>query len=199
VDVTIGPQDFSSRYDICPGADPTAVSQTEKLMKAQGLLELLPTGMLNPVEVIKRVLEAQEQPNWEQVMNPQVLQSGEPPAPPPDPKLQEMEMKGQMEQAKLQMQQEQMQHKMELETRDKATQLAMKAREHQMDMQHKAQMGQLQAAEATHKQRIFSVTEQAKLNQQVASGVQSLVQKDAEHKQKLAQIKSQPKGAPKKP
>jgi len=199
VDVTIGPKDFSSRYDICPGADPTAVSQTEKLMKAQGLMELLPTGMLNPVEVVKRVLEAQEQPNWEQVMNPQVLQSGEPPAPPPDPKLQEMEMKGQMEQAKLQMQQEQMQHKMELETRDKATQLAMKAREHQMDMQHKAQMGQLQAAEAIHKQRIFSVTEQAKLNQQVASGAQSLVQKDAEHKQKLAQTKSQPKGATKKP
>jgi chaperonin GroES len=197
VDVQVGPQDFSSKYDICPGADPTAVSQTEKLMKAQGLLELLPTGMLNPVEVIQRVLEAQEQPNWEQLLNPQVAQTGEPPAPPPDPKLMEMEMKGQLEQQKIQLQGQAQAHKMELESRDKQTQLAMKAREHQMDMAHKEQMGRLQAAEAIHKQRIFSAQAQADLNQKVVSGQQALVQKDAEHKQKLAQSKSQPKGATK--
>ena len=199
VDVTVGPADFKSKYDICPGADPTAVSQTEKLMKAQGLLELLPSGMLNPVEVIKRVLEAQEQPNWEQIMNPQVMQSGQPPEPPPDPKLMEMQMKGQMEQQKMQMQGQQQQHKMELDARDKQVQLAMKAQEHQMDMEHKAQMGKLQAAEAIHKQRIFSAQAQADMNQKMISGVQTLSQKDAEHKQKLAQTKSQPKGATKKP
>lgn len=199
VDVQVGPEDFKSKYDICPGADPTAVSQTEKLMKAQGLLELLPTGLLNPVEVVKRVLEAQEQPNWEQVLNPQVAQTGEPPPPPPDPKLLEMEMKGKMEQQKIQMQGQAQAHKMELASRDKETQLAMKAREHQMDMAQKEQMNRLQAAEAIHKQRIFSAQAQADLNQKVIAGAQGLVQKDAEHKQKLAQSKSQPKGATKKP
>ena len=199
VDVQVGPEDFSSKYDICPGADPTAVSQTEKLMKAQGLLELLPTGMLNPVEVIKRVLEAQEQPNWEQILNPQVAQTGQPPEPPPDPKLQEMQMKGQLEQQKMQMQAGMQQHKMELETRDKQVQLAMKAQEHQMDMAHKAQMAKLSAAEAIHKQRIFSAQAQADLNQKMVSGAQALSQKDAEHKQKLAQTKAQPKGDNKKP
>lgn len=198
VDVKVGPEDFSSKYDICPGADPTAVSQTEKLMKAQGLLELLPTGMLNPVEVIKRVLEAQEQPNWEQILNPQVAQTGQPPEPPPDPKLQEMQMKGQLEQQKMQMQAGMQQHKMELDARDKQVQLAMKAQEHQMDMAHKAQMAKLAAAEAIHKQRIFSAQAQADLNQKMVSGAQALSQKDAEHKQKLAQSKVQPKGDKKK-
>lgn len=181
VDVAIDPDDFNSEdYDICPGADPNAVSATEKLMKAQGLLELLPTGMLNPVEVIKRVLEAQEQPNWELLLNPQVAETGQPPEPPPDPKLMEMQMKGQMEQQKMQAQAAMMQRKGELEARDKQVQLAMKAQEHQIDMAHKERMARLQQAEAVHKQRIFSAQAQADMNQK-------LVQREVEHRQKMRQ------------
>lgn len=195
LDEPIGPDEFGKEdYDICPGADPTAVSQTEKLLKAQGLLELLPSGMLNPVEVIKRVLEAQEQPNWQQLLNPQVAETGMPPEPAPDPKLQEMQMKGQIEQQKLQLQAEAQQRKGELEARDKQAQLAMKAQEHQMDLAHKAQMAKLQQAEAIHKQRIFSAEGQLKLNQQAVAGQQKLVQNDQAHKQKLQQQKQQPKG-----
>lgn len=190
VDVPIGPNDFKSHYDICPGADPTAVSQTEKLMKAQGLMELMSSGMLNPVEVIKRVLEAQEQPNWEQLLSQQVAQTGQPPEPAPDPKLQEMEMKGQMEQQKMKMQQEMVQQKGQLEAHSQQVQLQMKAQEHQMNLENKAKMAQIQQAEAIHKQRIFSVTEQAKLNQ-------SLAAKNAEHQQKMQQSKQLPKGVKK--
>lgn len=197
VDVTVGPEDFSNKYEICPGADPTAVSQTEKLMKAQGLLELLPSGMLNPVEVIRRVLEAQEQPNWEQLLNAQVAQTGQAPEPPPDPKLQEMQMKAQLEQQKIAMQGEAQQRKMELEARDKQVQLAMKHQEHQMEMQHKAKMNQLSAAEAIHKQNIFSAQAQQDLNLKNVQGQQAIQQRDAEHKQKLVHQKSQPKGAKK--
>jgi len=198
VDVQVERTDFSENHDIVPGADPTAVSQTEKLMKAQGLMELLPTGMLNPVEVIKRVLEAQEQPNWEQLLSQQVAQTGQPPEPPPDPKLQEMQMKAQLEQQKMQMQGEAQQHKMELEARDKQVQLAMKAQEHQLDMAHKAQMAKLSAAEAIHKQNIFSAQAQQQLNLKQVQGAQAIQQRDAEHKQKLVQ-QSQPKGGnPKK-
>ena len=194
VDVQVQREDFTSKHDIVPGADPTAVSQTEKLMKAQGLMELLPTGMLNPVEVIKRILEAQEQPSWEQLLNPQVAQTGQPPEPPPDPKLQEMQMKSQLEQQKIAQQGEALQHKMELETRDKQVQLAMKAQEHQMDMQHRAEMNRLDAATALHKQAIFSAQQQQDLNLKAAQGSQQLQQRAAEHKQKLVQQKSQPKG-----
>lgn len=198
VDVQVERTDFSENHDIVPGADPTAVSQTEKLMKAQGLMELLPTGMLNPVEVIKRVLEAQEQPNWEQLLSQQVAQTGQPPEPPPDPKLQEMQMKAQLEQQKMQMQGEAQQHKMELEARDRQVQLAMKAQEHQLEMAHKAQMAKLSAAEAIHKQNIFSAQAQQQLNLKQVQGAQAIQQRDAEHKQKLVQ-QSQPKGGnPKK-
>lgn len=198
VDVEVGPDDFSGKYEICPGADPTAVSQTEKLMKAQGLLELLPLGMLNPVEVLTRVLEAQEQPNWQQLLHPQVAETGQAPEPPPDPKMQEMQMKSQLEQQKMQMQMQMQEQKGQLEARDKEVQLAMKAQEHQMNMQHKADLAKVQMAEAIHKQRIFSAQGQADLNQKVMAGAQSLQQKDAEHRQKMQQSKQKPKGDAKK-
>jgi len=180
LDDTIGPDDFNDEgYDVCPQADPNAMSQTEKLMKAQGLLELLPIGILDPVEVVSRVLEAQEQPNWQKLFNKQIQETGQF-QPPPDPKLQEMQMKGQMEQQKVAMQGQAQQQKMELESRSAQVQLAMKAQEHQMDMQHKAEMSKIQAAEAVHKQRIFSV-----------EGVQKIVQSEQTHKQKLQQMKEQ--------
>lgn len=193
LDIQIGQDDFNIEdHDIFPGADPQAISSTEKLMKAQGLMELLPSGLLNPVEVIKRVLVAQEQPNYEQLLLPQVMETGQPPEPQPDPKLQEMQMKSQLEQQKIQQQGEATQHKMELERADKATQLQMKAAEHAQDMEHKAQMNNLEAGIAQHKQAIFSVEGQQKLNLQAAEGRQKLSLKDQESRQKQKQMAQKP-------
>ena len=178
VDMQVGPDDFDmSRHNIFPGADPTAVSQTEKLLKAQGLMELLPTGVLDPVKVVTRVLDAQEQPNWQELLNPAVAQSGQVPQQ-PDPKMLEMQMKGQLEQQKIGMQSQAQQHRMELDARDKQVQLAMKAQEHALDMQHKQDMANIQAAEALHKQRIFSAQGEADL-------IQKLVHGEETHKQKM--------------
>jgi chaperonin GroES len=198
VDMEMGPEAFKSDlHDIYPGADPTAVSQTEKLLKAQGLMELLPSGMLNPVEVIKRMLVAQEQPNWEQLMIPQVLESGQPPPPPPDPKMQEMQMKSQLEQQKIQMQGAATQQKMELEGRSKEQQLQMEAQAHDQEMQHKLQMSQVEAATALHKQKIFSAEAEAKMIQDLqhreADHQTSLRQSDEQSKAKVEQTKAQAK------
>lgn len=198
VDMEVNPDDFDlSKHNIFPGADPTAVSQTEKLLKAQGLMELLPTGILDPVKVVTRILDAQEQPNWQELLNAQVAQTGQMPPPPPDPKMLEMEMKSKLEQQKIGMQSQMQQQKMELEARDKETQLAMKAREHALDMEHKAQMANISAAEALHEQKIFSAQGQADM-------IQKLTQAEATHAQKLrhneqaAQQKAkEPKGAKK--
>jgi len=182
VDTEIGPSDFDKEsYDVCPAADPSIATSTEKLMKAQGLLELLSTGILDPIEVVRRVLEAQEQPNPELLFSKEIQQSGQM-QPPPDPKLQEMQMKGQMEQQKFALQAQQSERKAMLDERSQQTQLAMKAQEHNLNMQAATQKAQLSAAEAIHKQRIFSATEQAKVNQQ-------LVQKDQQHRQNLQQKK----------
>lgn len=189
LDTEIGPDDFTEEgYDVCPQADPNAMSQTEKLMKAQGLLELLPIGILDPVEVVRRVLEAQEQPQYERLFNQSIQQTGQF-QPPPDPKLMEMQMKGQMEQQKVAMQAQAQQQKMELDARDKAVQLAMKAQEHQMNMQHKAQMAQLDAAEKVHMQRIFSAEAQNKLVQEAVAGEQKLQQNAQMHEAKMKQSK----------
>jgi len=192
VGMDVGPDDFKQvMHKIYPAADPTAVSQTEKLLKAQGLMELLPTGILDPVKVVQRVLDAQEQPNWQELLNPQVAQTGEMPPPPPDPKMMEMEMKGQLEQQKIQMQGSAQQFKMELEARDKEVQLAMKQQEHAQNMQHAKDMANIKAAEAVHNQRVFSATEQAAF-------LQKLMHTDAEHQQKMSNAKQQQAAQPAK-
>lgn len=151
--------------NIAPAADPTATSAQEKLMKAQGLLELLGTGVLDPVEVVRRILEAQEQPESNKLFNQAVQQTGQLP-PQQDPKLLEMEMKGKMEQQKFALQAENDARKSELESRDREAQLAMKAQEHSLDMQHESRMSNIRAAEAIHKQRIFTAQQQQKMQQQ---------------------------------
>lgn len=184
IDSEVGPNDFDDKsYDICPGADPNALSQSERLMKAQGLLELLPIGILDPVKVISRVLEAQEQPNWQELLNAQVQQTGQF-QPPPDPKVQEMQMKQQMEQQKIGMQAQAQQQKMELDSRDHQQQMMMKQQEHAQDMQRKDQMAQLDAAEKLHMQRIFTAEAQTK-------AVQGLTQSEQAHQQKMQQMKEQ--------
>lgn len=165
LDEPIKAEDFNSRdYDICPAADPAASSQSEKLMKAQALLELLPSRMLDPVEVIMRVLEAQEQPNLEKLI-PGLAETGQPQPPQqqPDPKILEMQMKQQAEQAKTAMNQQQMERKMALESRSKEAELAQKEQENMMDLQHKATMNQLDAEQAQHMQNIFIQQELTKL------------------------------------
>lgn len=193
LDEPIGAADFNDEeYDVCPQADPNAMSQTERLMKAQGLLELLPIGILDPVEVVSRVLEAQEQPNWQKLFNKQIQETGQF-EPPPDPKLQEMQMKSQMEQQKVALQAQAQQQKMQLEARDKQVQLVMKAQEHAQDMQHKQQIANLDAATRLHNQRIFSAEAQQKLALGAVEGKQKLVQNEQAHQAKLQQTREQAK------
>ena len=187
IDMEIGPDIFdNSTHRIFPGADPTAISQTEKLLKAQGLMELMGSGApLDPVKVIQRVLEAQEQPNWQELLPQQIQQTGQLPPPPPDPKMEEMKMKGQLEQQKMAGQMQMMQHKAELESRTAETQMQMKAQEHQVNLQAKQQQLRLSAAEALHKQRIFEAEAQGKIIQQALEARQGAVHSEQTHQQDL--------------
>jgi len=182
LDQPVTVDDFNRKlYDVCPNADPSTPTQTEKLMKAQALLELLPIGILDPLAVVMRVLDAQEQPNIEQLLNAQIRETGQF-TPPPDPKLQEMEMKQQLEEVKAAVKIQSEQQKMELEKRDRIMQMMMRQQEHAQEMENKRQTAVLDGQIAEHKQRIFSVTEQAKVNQQ-------MTQKDVQHRQSMDQAK----------
>jgi chaperonin GroES len=185
LDVEMGPADFNNKdYDICPGADPTAVSQTEKLLKAQGLLELMPMvpGMLDPIKVFSRVLEAQEQPNWQELFAQAVQASGQLPPPAPDPKLMAIQAKMQADQQKTALDLQAKQMDMELNARDKEMQLAMKQQEHAQKMQQQSESTQLKAASDIAMANIFASAERMK-------GSQQLQQAEASHQQKMAQQK----------
>jgi chaperonin GroES len=172
VDVEIGPEDFDpKKYDICPGADPAAVSQSDKLMKAQALLEMLPLGgaMMDPIEVFRRVFEAQEQPNPEKLFNQQIQQSGQLPPPAPDPKLLAIEAKGKIDQQKAALDAAQKQQDMELSGRDKELQLQMKQQSHAQKMQHTAEQAQLKAASDIQMSNIFAATARQKAMTDIAT------------------------------
>lgn len=202
LDMTIGPDAFTGDdHRIIPGADPTAVSQSEKLMKAQGLAEMLMAGMpLDPVKVMIRMLEAQEQPNWQELIPQEILQSGQMPPPPPDPKQMEMQMKSQLEQQKMQMQGQAQQQKMQLEAQSEQVKMAMEKERHAMEMQQAMEKNQVEMATALHKQRIFQVESAAKAEQNIRHGEeqhqQAMRHGDEASKAKVEQTKAMAKAKP---
>lgn len=191
IDVTVGPDDFSqTTYKICPGADPTAVSQTEKLLKAQGLMELMPLGLLDPVKVGLRILEAQEQPNYQELLNPQVAQTGALPPPPPDPKLMESQAKiGAMKEASA-IKQQDLAFKQQMDQRDQQFQQAMAASKADQDNRHKEMLNAVQLAISQHTENMRTAQDKQKF-------IQSLTHKevahrqDVSHKEKMANVQRQ--------
>lgn len=185
LDAPVGPEDFKNdSYDICPGADPSATTNTEKLMKAQALVELMSMapGILDPIQVISRVLDAQEQPNWQQLFTQQVQQTGQVPPPPPDPKLIAIQAKMEADQQKNAMDLQQRQVEMELDTRDRVLQMQMKQQEHAQKMQHEQQAAIVKAKSDIAMSNIFAATERTK-------AMQALQNSQAEHQQKMQQSK----------
>ncbi len=164
------------------------MSQTEKLLKAQGLVEMLQTfgPMMNPVEVLSRVLEAQEHSNWQRVISQQVLATGQVPPPPPDPKLLAIQGKMQADQQKAALDTQQKQVEMELDSRQAEQQMQMEAQAHAQKMQIESEKAQVKAASDIQMANIFAATERAK-------GQQTLVNNQDAHAQKMTQEKEKAK------
>lgn len=195
LDAEVGPNDFKEVdgvYSICPGADPSANSQQEKMQKIQAVFEVMPMfpGMLDPIEVMKRYFDATEQPNSQTLFSQEVQQSGQLPPPPPDPKVQEMQMKMQADQAASQLKMGEGQQKMELARRSGEQQLQQKAQQGAIDQAVALQKAKLEGQAAVHKQRIFMVQEQQKAAQNQANT-------QAQHEQKLSNMKQQAAAKPK--
>lgn len=190
----LNPEDFQDKnFIVMPAADPAAMSTTEKLIKAQGLMELMQAfgPAMNAPEILERILQAQEQPNWQKLISPQVLQSGQMPPPPPDPKVMAIQAKGQMDQQKLQNDQANQQFKQGLDQRDQQFTQAMAAQKQQQEQQHAAVMT---AIEAHGKASIEAAKVQAAVNaahQTQIQHVQKTVHAQQTHEQKLRQMKEQ--------
>lgn len=185
LDTAIGPEDFDEdSMDICPGADPSATSQNDKMQKAQALVELnqLFPGLFDPIKVATRLLDAMEIPNYQDVFSMAVQQSGQLPPPPPDPKVQALQMKAKIDQEKAQMDALQRQQEMELDARDRQMQMQMKAQEHAQNMQFTQESNQLKAASELQNARVKIASAQMQ-------GQQKMQQNDAAHQQRLTQTK----------
>lgn len=178
INISVNPDDFKSKqYQICPGADPTAVSQTEKLLKAQGLMEMMPLGILDPVQVGIRMLEAQEQPNYQEVLNKAVQQTGQVPQQ-PNPKLMESQAKVQAIQQASQIKQQDAAFTQQLKERDAQFQLMMKKAAADQDARHKEILNAVNTAIQVHGERMRVAQDQQKF-------VQGAVHTEAQHRQKV--------------
>lgn len=185
LDEPIGPGDFDTDdYDICPSADPSASTTNEKMAKAQALLQIMPLGTLDPIEVTKRVLEAQEQPNWEKLI-PGLAQTGQASPPPPDPKVMEMQLKSKAEQEKAALKKQETEHKLAMDQRSNEQELMFKAQEARLDLQRKSEENRLQAEADYHKQQVFVQQTQMANAQKQQDHAQKLQQNEQGHAQKM--------------
>lgn len=203
LDMNVGPDMFKlDDHRIIPGGDPNAVSQQEKLMKVQGLMEMLQMGLpLDPVKVMIRMLEAQEQPNWQELVPQQILQTGQMPPPPPDPKTMAVQAKAQADMQKSQNDIQIAQQKAALDAQSEQTKLQMKKEEHQLEMQHKVQQAQVEAQVQDQRNQIQLATAAAQSQQQLQHAEDnhqmSMKQGDEMSKAKVQQAKAQAQAKPK--
>lgn len=186
LDQTIPGNDFDEKnYNICPNADPSTPTQTEKLMKAQALLELLQTGTLDPVEVVRRVLDAQEQPSIERLFNQQIQQTGQF-QPPPDPKIQIAQMKNEGDQQRLQLEQQKAAFEAQLEQRSQQFEQMMEAQKQEQELRFKALEGMIKAHSLQQQANVKMITAQQQHEQSLVHGAQS-------HQQNMAHAEEQNK------
>ena len=182
MDDTIGPQDFDlEAMDILPAADPTAFSSTQKMLKAQALMEVMALGTLNPMEVTKRLLEAQEQPNIQLLM----LQQQQ-----PDPKQLEMQKKMELEQSKAQGKMAIDKFKAEVEARSEQFKQQMERQKAQLEIAHKQRMAELdiKMKMADHRVKMATTVQQHGMNMRV---------KQQQHRQNMQQAKEKQEIKPK--
>ena len=191
LDQPITPEDYDPKaYDVCPTADPTAVSSTQKLLKAEGLMQVLSLGTLNVLEVTKRILEAQEQPNIEVLM-------AQPTPPPPDPKVLAMQEKSKMDKEKHQM--DMMATQMELKFKEQEAMMdqqfmkmekmmEFKLKEMEFEQKSKHQMKQAQIDSVTGAMEMQQSRQEHGQQSQMAAekhqmGIQQMKEKAAAQKQ----------------
>ena len=186
LDEPITREDYDIKsYDVCPTADPTAVSTTQKALKAEMLMQVVPLG-LNMDEVKRRLLEAQEQPNIEALLTDQ---QGQPIQLPPDPKMAQMQAQTQMKQEEHQMKMSAEQMKLQFKQQEALMDQKFMQMEKMMEMRFKAMEFQ-QKAEHQQKQAMLDVaTGSMEMQQTQQTHQQESQMADEKHRQGISQMK----------
>lgn len=183
LDIKVGQEDYQSpEDDVIPGADPTAVSSQEKQQRVQALMQILNLGTLDPMKITLDYLEAHEVPQAETYLR-------QPSPPPPDPKIEAMKMKAQIDSQKAQNDILISREKLKLDSMSKEQELAHKERINQMELQGK-NMESILKGRAAQQQMIQSGVEHAVgLQQSHEQAKQKLMHSEMQAKQKQQQSK----------
>lgn len=184
LDEPIGPEEFDEeKYDVCPTADPAATSRQEKLAKAQGLMEIgQALGTLDKIKVTARILDAMEEPNYQELIMQQ---------PAPDPKMQQMQMKGQIEQQKAQMDMQKAQMEQAMAQREMETKLQMEAAMTQQKLAADQQKAQLELQKAKMQMGIEAQKGQVSIQAEAGKAQMGMMQKQMDHKMKMQHSEEQ--------
>jgi chaperonin GroES len=145
--------------DIIPAADPASISQQEKQVKVQAVMQLMPMGVINPMAFAQYYLEAFEVPNVEGLlMQPQ---------PQVDPEQQRMEQEAQIEQQMAQMKMQGESQKQQVKEAESQAKLKAEREKSDIKIRNEAILGDLKVQNA------------------MMQGAQKSSQADASHRQKM--------------
>lgn len=161
-----GPED-----DIIPGADPTSISPQEKQAKAQAVMQILQLGTIDPMFATQMYLDAHEIPNKEKAIK-------QPSPPPPDPKVQAMQIKAQLDTQKA---------TQDMQIKEREAQLRAAGME--KDLEAKAQTAAITARSKQIEGFLSALSSQQKIQHQAVAGQVKLAGDVAAHKQKMKQKK----------
>jgi len=167
--------------DVVPAADPQAASAADKVAKAQQLGQLIQLG-LDPKAVVKRILEAME------VANPQELMPQQ--QPPPPPEVQKLQMEQKMKQEEHQMKMQQIQQQNQLAMQKLQADIQFQQQEHELKMKELQMELQAKMQELGLKAEVAKLDQQTKMQSAVLDQhvqQQSMAQADQQHAQKLVQ------------
>lgn len=181
-----GPED-----DIIPGADPTAVSSQEKQQKVQALMQLLQLGTIDPMAVTQLYLEAHE------IAEPQKYMK-QPSPPPPDPKMEAIKAKAQVDQQKAQIDMQKAEHKAQLDQAVEEQKIQMQHAQLAQEMKAKQMKAVLEArlaqADAGQKMQIQAQQAHVDIATKAMTHQQQMQQQHEQHKQNLITSKKKPNG-----
>ena len=172
--------------DIIPGADPNAVSSQEKQAKVQAIMQILQLGTIDPMWATQKYMEAHEINDWQQGVK-------QPSPPPPDPKVEALKAKAQIDQQKAQMDMMTASEKLKMEQMSKEQELAHKAKLAQLELQNKQVEAILKAKAAQTDMQAKSMQHQQSLVQQHQQNQMNIQHQQEANKQKLMQTKESKK------
>jgi len=169
--------------DVIPTADPNTVSDAIRLIKAQQLIELIPLGGIDPAKATQRVLQAMDQPN------PQEL---EPQPQGPDPKVQALEKKGEIDQQKAQQEMQIKEREAQIDERMEQMKIRIKAMEAQIKLQTEQERLRLKDRESGIASRISAQKHQQEIEQEqekhdldMMSDYDKMIMRRKENEQKM--------------